>query len=346
MSQPFLSLSAKYTKNIGDEIQIIAANQFGQTIKGTVDREQLSEYSGNPAKMVLNGWFLWHPEHWPPAVPITPLITSLHLTDLPGPQPGDCTCPEHLADTTVTNPKNPRETVTEGDGLAYFKQYAPVGARDIETYTFLQSKGIPTYFSGCLTLTLKPKGLPKKDTVCIVDAGQEVTDYVKQHSPFEPIVLDNSYLPDGTPYNDPSVSYDDRMARAHDTLAAYEQARVIVTTRLHAALPGLALGTPVILIHNKNADSSRYLGLKDLVRNFPEEEFLAGHFRGMLWDPEPNSDRYRVIADNLETIVTNFVHDRTPVPNPEAISAQNLLTVLKAKEENERELHKFAISKI
>ena len=54
---------------------------------------------------------------------------------------------------------------------SYTEKYGPVGARDKETERLFKSKGIPAYFSGCLTLTLDKsyKHNPAASDICFVD---------------------------------------------------------------------------------------------------------------------------------------------------------------------------------
>ena len=71
--------------------------------------------------------------------------------------------------------------------LDFLKTGGPVGARDTRTLTKLKEMGVPTYFSGCLTLTwnpdirrLSPK--PRKEVV-VVDTSsgkQGVTTLVPE----------------------------------------------------------------------------------------------------------------------------------------------------------------------
>jgi hypothetical protein len=222
--------------------------------------------------------------------------------------------------------------VLQKDNLPFLKKNSPIGARDLEIYTFLKENDVPTYFSGCLTLTLKKRGLQKDSTICCVDTSPDVTAYVKRISPCRVVELHNSEIP-------PNIPYEEKMKIAQKTLDAYEQADLVVSSRLHAVLPSLALETPTILIHNKNKDSSRYLGLKDLVRNCDEQELLNGLFDDKISNPVPNKPYYKTMARNLENIVNAYMRD-SPLPSPAytSISEENMKTILEAKEENEKEM--------
>ena len=80
-----------------------------------------------------------------------------------------------------------------------------------------------------------------------------------------------------------------------------------MTTRLYAALPCLALHTPVILI-NKNYDSDRFLGLYELLNSIGENS--EGKFeirvnlneKGLVY----NSDKYLQYANKLKDSLKNI----------------------------------------
>ncbi|MET1033120.1 MAG: polysaccharide pyruvyl transferase family protein [Candidatus Saccharimonadales bacterium] len=324
MTKPFLRLQTAYTKNIGDEIQIIAAERFIQNnVVGVIDRERLSTYKGDQASLIMNGWYFHDPNFWPPANTITPLITSFHLTDLP----------------SEINGENPRDVVLQKDKLDFLMKNTPIGARDLEMHEFFIKNNIPSYFSACLTLTIQPKKLAKDQTICCVDTTEEIDEYIQRLTNKKIIKLRNSDFPD-------DLNYDEKMKLAHDTLAAYEKADLVISNRLHAALPSLALGTPVILIHNINKDSSRYLGLKDLIRNCSEADFLDGMYKEYVTNPQPNRTYHHSIVKNLERIVQSFIEDKEiSMHDYEKISSDNLRAVLWAKEANEKDMQVFTQSK-
>lgn len=118
-------------KNIGDYIQSVAQEQFLEKIDCYVERENLNEFhSGEKTNVIMNGWFTRNPKTFPSSDDINPLFVSFHLVP------------------------NVAEQVLRDDAIPYFKQYQPIGARDLNTMEILKSHGIESYFSGCLTLTL------------------------------------------------------------------------------------------------------------------------------------------------------------------------------------------------
>ena len=75
------------------------------------------------------------------------------------------------------------------------------------------------------------------------------------------------------PEESASMTLEERIGRVKEYLTIYQNARLIITDRLHCALPALALETPVALIYyDYNAD--RLSTFKDYVTYYSEGEFM------------------------------------------------------------------------
>ena len=67
-------------KNIGDYIQSLAQEQFYDHIDYFVEREYMNVFfSEEPTRVIMNGWFMWHPTNFPPSNSIVPLFISFHV---------------------------------------------------------------------------------------------------------------------------------------------------------------------------------------------------------------------------------------------------------------------------
>ena len=54
-------------KNIGDYVQSVAQEQFLPKADCYVEREALNSFhSDEKTNVIMNGWFMWHPETFPP----------------------------------------------------------------------------------------------------------------------------------------------------------------------------------------------------------------------------------------------------------------------------------------
>lgn len=254
--------------NIGDYIQSLAAAQFFDNIDIKINREALDEYDGEEVKMIFNGWFMHYPEHWPPSNKIKPLFVAFHLNSLA---------------------KN--ELLLE-NSIRYFKKHEPIGCRDINTKNILIEKGVDAYFSACLTLTLdiKYKTVQKNSRIYFVDPYYEfrrknilsylstiftryndikalsrnkfktkswknlfkASAFYQQYIQiFDREILANAeFIKHEIP--DTFESEEEKFDYAELLLNKYNSAHLVVTSRIHAALPCLALETPVFYTDNVN----------------------------------------------------------------------------------------------
>lgn len=292
------------TKNMGDFIQSLAQEQFLPKVDCFVEREKMDEFeSTERVNVIMNGWFMRHPEKFPPSEWINPLFVSFHIV-----------------------PRNARRMLTP-DVLSYLKKYQPIGARDTGTCELLQSYGIDSYFSGCLTLTL---GLnyqteEKSDKIYFVDPYYELGKG-KQHGkavralsalwyvvkyydkikkinqsfkyefgiPLKRIskrlgknmMLASFYHTYSNLFSDEvlfTAEYvthkvrqsqfkddDEKMEFARNLLREYSKAKLVVTSRIHCALPCLGIETPVLFVCSEALEgdnvrsSGRFGGLMEL----------------------------------------------------------------------------------
>lgn len=129
--------------------------------------------------------------------------------------------------------------------INYLKRFAPIGCRDYNTYMQLQEYGIPSYFAGCISLTLSRREKTQGDTVYFVD----VPDFVKGEVPKDyfkkcKFVHHERELTKEQFY-DTHYAYD---ISKELLLEYYKNARLIITSRLHCSSPCIGMGIPTILI--------------------------------------------------------------------------------------------------
>lgn len=138
MKYKLLSIASNDVINIGDYVQALAAAQFLPQIDGFVDRERMNDYDDEPCKLIMNGWFMHHPKNWPPSKNIFPLFLAFHLNS------------------------SVEKEMLSPEGVEYLKKFSPIGCRDLNTVRTLTKKGIKSFFTGCMTLTLGCKYYSEK----------------------------------------------------------------------------------------------------------------------------------------------------------------------------------------
>lgn len=148
-----------------------------------------------------------------------------------------------------------------------------VGCRDLPTLEFLRKLGFHAYFSSCLTTTLFYKfgRMPYSErsgvVFCDVNFGSvfPLRDYFLR-SRIKRVCGEilSSYKTDPiyTVTHSCSVlkTHEERFRLAEDLLSLYSKAKLVITSRIHCALPCIAMGTPVILVVN-HYDDKRYPGI-------------------------------------------------------------------------------------
>lgn len=224
------------TWNIGDEIQSIAVQRNLEQVDFYVDREELNSYKsdhGGKDKLILTGWYMDKPHNWPPSQDLDPLIISFHMSHKSG----------------------AKKKMTEAHVLEYYKNLGrPIGCRDKDTMRWLKSKGVDAYFSGCATLTLKNPYTEDQRTDDIILADPLFNIWPRTYGKFyQDQLVPKEYqhqikhITHRRPKDQP-ISHEERIKTAEDILDQYAKAKVVITSRIHTALPCLGMGTPVIFL--------------------------------------------------------------------------------------------------
>ena len=276
------------SNNLGDEIQSLAAKRLLPRVDFWVDREGLHLFDGDghsEYRVILHGWFMQHPDRWPPSASLSPLLTSFHLTEVTG-------GPDSLGLV-------PTRVLLQGANLEYLRSVGPVGARDLHTQELLERHSVSTYFSGCLTLTFDERNPEEaEDVVCLVDVDDEIANACRSRTKSDIRLM--------THIHTRILSQTDKFERAERLLSTYRRAKCVITSRLHVALPCLAMKVPVLLL-NVQPDQYRFRGLHLLVRNSSRDEFLSNRVDFDVEYPTPNSDAYLRYRQLLTKTVMEFI---------------------------------------
>lgn len=285
-----------HLENVGNEIQSIAARRFLPQVDYYVDFNNLASFRADDEfKMIMNAWYLHEKESWPPIDEnINPLLISMHLN---------------------TNNVNTPEAFLSEESREFLLKYGPVGARDVATAKFLNDNDIPSYFSGCLTLTLKGEDVEKEDYIVLVDVSDEVVSFVKSKTDKQVYVVSQS-LPTDLTKRDPSKYHymQDRIQNSSEKffygeclLNLYQRASCVITKRLHVAFPCLALNTPVMIINDDIINGGkRFEGLKDFLLFKTFEDYKSNYNIFDVNNPPENKKDYLKVRNDLIKRVKSF----------------------------------------
>ena len=331
-------------KNIGDYIQSLAAAQYMPQIDEYYDKT--ADDSGvDIVKMIMNGWFIWQPDKFPISERIIPLPISIHLS-----------------------PVSSEKLLSIPNVLDWFKKHEPIGCRDKDTEKLLLSKGIDSYFSGCLTLTLGKKYKFNGERSGMVFVDPYLAKLQKELSFFDimsslmfgishlktlfmvfkkfkhhycrghfiwlkKIIYSSIFLKTYSnifslkelskaefyshmvKVGDGSVlkTEKEKMIYSENLIKRYARANLIVTGRIHCALPCLGIETPVVFTigHSleegaKTSKVGRLGGLIDFL-NIVKIQKLKLSDNCII--PIENKKLYKKYAESLEEKCTKFMED-------------------------------------
>jgi hypothetical protein len=239
--------------NIGDVLQGMVAKRFLPEKSTAVDREALSEISQTePGLLIANGWYMHAFDKFPAPDNVLPIYTSVHIAN----------------SQLLLNPMV----------RSHFKKNGPIGCRDKKTLHLFLGWGIPAYYSSCLTTTCERKvSTSEKDSgeLLLVDnVDHPVPDNVK--SKIEKMLGKELVRVSHDPANINGTleeyAKNGEIEMSH-LLERYCRADLVVTTKIHCALPCLGMGARVLFIH-PNPSDPRLAALSEFINIISYDDIL------------------------------------------------------------------------
>ncbi len=283
----------KSNMNIGDDIQAYATERFLPQIDYYIDRENIDSFApdnSEPVAVIMNAWYMWRKWNWPPSKNIYPLMVGFHYAD------------HQLANQWYGSPL--KYEFLEGVGGDYLNAYGPVGCRDMFTLENLKAINVNSYFSGCITMTIPkmPEREDKGQYICVVDVVKKAREKLKEQLEGKIEVREFSHLRE----RDETIPWEERRKSVEEILTTYQNARCVVTRRLHCALPCLAMGVPVLLLRG-DEDDTRFDPYYDLLHRITVKDFMDDKCDYDFLNPPANKEDFRQYSDKLSETVQEFV---------------------------------------
>lgn len=254
--------------NVGDYVQTLAAleivNEDWKTLV-QVNREELFKKPKNlndeeKVKVICNGWFTHNQETWPVNKSVHPLFTSVHIS---------------------------KGFSFNEQSISELKKFQPIGCRDLDSMRRLNEQGIDAYFSGCLTMAMKPRNVERNGILFVVDnikfdekgngnstfVNGGITsydDFLKwKGSKYIIKELKKQFSKDeiekaefASQFRDKNLPIKSQFEYTEKWLEKISKKELVVTTRIHTLMPSMAMGTPALFIMINNKDL-RFKGLSD-----------------------------------------------------------------------------------
>lgn len=337
MNYSLLSVSTVQAINIGDYIQALASRQFLPRVDSYIERERLKDYNGDCTNVIMNAYYMHDGSQWPPSEKINPLLVSVHVNRIVQDQmlskegidyfkrhePIGCRDLETmrvLKSHGIESYFSGCMTLTLGenyisqnkDGKVYFVDVnLPFRGRREKLWLLMCSF---FHFSSVRAIYNKMPynkhsleerfGVWYKATKFYITfikiAAKEVlinADFLTQE--------DESYnrLPDN----------DARMNAAEELVRKYARASLVITSRIHCALPCLAVQTPVYFVYNDRMpehSKCRLDGLAQLLNviHWTGKELVSDIGTISLEKVVPNRNDYMMYSKELIDRCKDFVH--------------------------------------
>ena len=229
-----------------------------------LNRDEIGTYQGKTGTLIMQGYYERTPQmkaqaksiQMPTSEKINPVFLGFHIAD--------------------------RNYYTRHEAIEYYKKHSPIGCRDRITSELLKSLGVNAYFSGCLTLTFDKRD--KKDTqnkIFIVDVPEKALNKIPVHIRKESEIRTHKIKLKNFSSQDEIITEFEKQSGC--LLEEYKNnAKLVITKRIHVAMPCIALGIPVVFIHKnpKNARFDVLHGLAELysykdIKNIPYNNIKA-----------------------------------------------------------------------
>lgn len=227
------------TTNLGDDLQAIATSLNLPFVDRVIEREKLADARfDEPHFTIMQSWFT---RQWfrAPSASIDPYYFAFCVG---------------------------RPEMSRGLWPRHLKAHQPIGARDQETMARLARMGVESFWSGCLTLRigsfLEPVPAEERSGVYFVDLAPEAERFVPDDIRARAVRISNETPP--ALMADPLA----RMARVAALCDRLRRAELVVTRRLHTALPCAGFRTPTAIVISATAHDSninRFSGFEDFI---------------------------------------------------------------------------------
>lgn len=257
-----------------------------------VNEYNLNTYSGDDYILLPMAAHLEYDfirEGWIPLPPkIIPVFIGIH-----------CVAPDYIAEY-----------------IANYKHLGPIGCRDVATTENFRRAGYDAYTLGCLSIQAveRRKETNEQNKVFLVNVPKKIKDYIPEYLKSDVIETSQEYKLDEFYTAEERVAIENK--RLEKQLELYKnKAKLVVTSKLHCALPCISMGIPTIVVRYNQIDKykdvtvfdSRYNGLDKFMNIYEYDEFDQ-----IDWNPsKPDIEEFkekqlRVVIKMIENIYERY----------------------------------------
>lgn len=263
--------------NLGDDMQLLAVENFYRNMN--IDYKDV-------VRIEFSDLYTWDGEELivPISFPLISYSSSMHITCF-----SEKIRPVFLSLSILAS------TLDDSD-VAYLKRFAPVGCRDSHTVNTMKKYNIDAYLYGCITLTFPRKRKPdeKKEQIFCVDISEKLSAKIPSEIKKDCVSITNMCY-----VKDLDKASEEKEREIYNMLI--DQAKMVITARMHVALPCMAAGIPVVFA--KDLFSFRFSGIDRIAKIYSEEEYDS-----IDWNPQPIS--YEDIKEKMINLAISRIYNR------------------------------------
>lgn len=346
------------TKNLGDYVQSISQEQFYNHVDYRIEREEMDSFhSDEKVKVIMGAWFMTDPTHFPPSEDIFPLFVSFHM--FPKIAEGMLS-PQGIKYLKAHEPIGTRDIKTkeilEEHGIkSYFSScltltlgYKYKNANKTNDIYFVDpvyqfGGGKHNNFLKYIDATLLFLKHPGK--VLKIQKGfkpEFKTSLSRISNTLDRILMCASFydayskcFSDEILINAKHVNHrisivgmteDEIFEYTRSLIRSYAKAKLVVTSRLHCALPCLGVETPVVFVSSDSLEEGKLRGGGRLTGNLELMNYARLYndgvklisknlknacVKGKLSSENiiQNPDEYKIYRDKLMESVSKFIKE-------------------------------------
>lgn len=278
-----------FSVNIGDYIQSISVKRMLQDLFPNknvqpINRESIANYDGVPITLFCNAIF--YNETMPKVGTLTPAFLGFSAVD----------------DPNLIN-----------NNLDILKTNSPIGCRDLFTYNLMKQNNIPSFVSGCYSITLpKRKVVPKSKKIFFVGVSEELKKHIPQELlPYSEFIIQRKRIRHW-PVNKKDMELLEKDAA--DLLKRYEtEATLVVSPLLHCITPCIGMGIPVILARDEY--NERFSAIEKITRLYLKEDYDSIDWNPKAIDIEELKEKmykiakYKILNKKIPTNLLDYFND-------------------------------------
>ncbi|MBE5916751.1 MAG: polysaccharide pyruvyl transferase family protein [Pseudobutyrivibrio ruminis] len=134
--------------------------------------------------------------------------------------------------------------------ISYLNHHAPIGCRDEWSLNTMRKYNIPSYLSGCITVLMHPKmdtlNCRNDGKIWAIDVPEFIKPELEKHFDKENIIYGTHLVPFSHDGAMTAKDTKDYINMAKQRIEEYRKAKLVISSRMHAIIPAMTAGTPVI----------------------------------------------------------------------------------------------------